>query len=181
MSDMWPAKLSSIAMTCLNLSLFTNHHCQSQHPSCSSGILKPVGPTVISCLPLPDSTRPVPRQVGWFPSNYTQEEEQDDTLHLYTMAENVLDVVMALYTFQATQPQELSFQKNERLEVRPQAGCGAGKARPSCSGVWGRMVFFSCRNPSSSSRDLGRGGGGGSAPCKFTQFWPPARNKVNLA
>ncbi|XP_043189591.1 cytoplasmic protein NCK1-like isoform X2 [Amphibalanus amphitrite] len=56
-------------------------------------------------------------QVGWFPSNYTQEEEQDDTLHLYTMAENVLDVVMALYTFQATQPQELSFQKNERLEV----------------------------------------------------------------
>ena len=65
--------------------------------------------------------------MGWFPSNYTQEEEQDDTLHLYTMAENVLDVVVALYTFQATQPQELSFQKNERLEVSTRARGGAVK------------------------------------------------------
>ena len=34
-------------------------------------------------------------QVGWFPSNYTQEEIDDP--HTYCMAENVLDVMVRLF------------------------------------------------------------------------------------
>ncbi|XP_018336572.1 cytoplasmic protein NCK1 isoform X3 [Agrilus planipennis] len=56
--------------------------------------------------------------VGWFPSNYTQEEgDGDDTLHTYAMAENVLDIVVALYSFSSTNDQELSFEKGDRLEI----------------------------------------------------------------
>jgi len=40
-------------------------------------------------------------RVGWFPSNYTQEEVEDETLHTYAMAENVLDIMVALYPFTA--------------------------------------------------------------------------------
>lgn len=55
---------------------------------------------------------------GWFPSNYTQEEcDSDETLHTYAMAENVLDIVVALYSFRATNDQELSFEKGDRLEI----------------------------------------------------------------
>lgn len=55
---------------------------------------------------------------GWFPSNYTQEEgDGDDTLHTYAMAENVLDIVVALYSFTSTNDQELSFEKGDRLEI----------------------------------------------------------------
>ncbi len=36
-------------------------------------------------------------KVGWFPSNYTQEELDD--AHTYCMAENVLDIMVALYSF----------------------------------------------------------------------------------
>lgn len=36
-------------------------------------------------------------KVGWFPSNYTQEELED--AHTYCMAENVLDIMVALYAF----------------------------------------------------------------------------------
>ncbi|KAG8243239.1 hypothetical protein J6590_049403 [Homalodisca vitripennis] len=57
-------------------------------------------------------------QAGWFPSNYTQEEADiDDTLHTYAMAENVLDIVVALYSFTSTNDQELSFEKGDRLEI----------------------------------------------------------------
>ncbi|XP_022918787.1 SH2/SH3 adapter protein dreadlocks isoform X1 [Onthophagus taurus] len=56
--------------------------------------------------------------VGWFPSNYTQEEgDADDTLHTYAMAENVLDIMVALYSFTSTNDQELSFEKGDRLEI----------------------------------------------------------------
>ena len=54
-------------------------------------------------------------QVGWFPSNYTQEEIDDP--HTYCMAENVLDVMVALYAFKAQADTELSFSKGDRLEV----------------------------------------------------------------
>ncbi|XP_017784323.1 PREDICTED: cytoplasmic protein NCK1 isoform X2 [Nicrophorus vespilloides] len=55
---------------------------------------------------------------GWFPSNYTQEDgNDDDTLHTYAMAENVLDIVVALYSFSSTSDQELSFEKGDRLEI----------------------------------------------------------------
>ena len=40
-------------------------------------------------------------KVGWFPSNYTQEELED--AHTYCMAENVLDIMVALYTFKVNQ------------------------------------------------------------------------------
>ncbi|XP_059617290.1 cytoplasmic protein NCK1 [Phlebotomus argentipes] len=57
--------------------------------------------------------------VGWFPSNYTTEEidNNDDTLHTYAMAENVLDIVVALYSFKSNNDQELSFEKGDRLEI----------------------------------------------------------------
>lgn len=55
---------------------------------------------------------------GWFPSNYTQEEcDLDDTMHTYAMAENVLDIVVALYSFSSSNDQELSFEKGDRLEI----------------------------------------------------------------
>ena len=54
-------------------------------------------------------------KVGWFPSNYTQEEIDDP--HTYCMAENVLDVMVALYAFKAQNDTELSFGKGDRLEV----------------------------------------------------------------
>nr|CAI5847909.1 unnamed protein product [Callosobruchus analis] len=55
---------------------------------------------------------------GWFPSNYTQEEgDVDDTLHTYAMAENVLDICVALYSFSSSNEQELSFEKGDRLEI----------------------------------------------------------------
>ncbi|KAK2719266.1 hypothetical protein QYM36_004923 [Artemia franciscana] len=68
-------------------------------------------------------------QVGWFPSNYTIQEttnvgaSAEDQQHMYSAAENVLDVVVALYNFQSQNEQELSFVKGERLEIldRPPA------------------------------------------------------------
>ena len=54
-------------------------------------------------------------QVGWFPSNYTQEEIDDP--HTYCIAENVLDVMVALYPFKAQSDTELSFSKGDRLEI----------------------------------------------------------------
>lgn len=57
--------------------------------------------------------------VGWFPSNYTTEEcdNNDEQLHTYAMAENVLDIVVALYSFNSNNDQELSFEKGDRLEI----------------------------------------------------------------
>lgn len=57
--------------------------------------------------------------VGWFPSNYTTEEldNNEDNLHTYAMAENVLDIVVALYAFSSNNDQELSFEKGDRLEI----------------------------------------------------------------
>lgn len=68
-------------------------------------------------------------KVGWFPSNYTQEEVED--AHTYCMAENVLDIMVALYTFKAQNDTELSFDKNERLEIldRPPSDPDWYKAR----------------------------------------------------
>lgn len=64
---------------------------------------------------------------GWFPSNYTTQEDDNNAddmgLHTYAMAENVLDIVVALYPFTGTSDQELSFEKGDRLEIleRPPA------------------------------------------------------------
>ncbi|XP_021945888.1 cytoplasmic protein NCK2 isoform X2 [Folsomia candida] len=72
--------------------------------------------------------------IGWFPSNYTQEEQEvDETLHTYAMAENVLDIMVALYNFTAQNDQELSFEKGDRLEIvdRPSSDPDWYKARKS--------------------------------------------------
>lgn len=72
--------------------------------------------------------------VGWFPSNYTFEEiDLDETVHTYAMAENVLDIVVALYSFTSTNDQELSFEKDDRLEIldRPSTDPEWYKARNS--------------------------------------------------
>lgn len=68
-------------------------------------------------------------KIGWFPSNYTQEELED--AHTYCMAENILDIMVALYTFKAQNDTELSFNKGERLEVidRPPSDPDWYKAR----------------------------------------------------
>lgn len=62
-------------------------------------------------------------QTGWFPSNYTTEENDDDGVHTYAMAESVLDIVVALYSFNSNNDTELSFEKGDRLEIvdRPPA------------------------------------------------------------
>lgn len=71
--------------------------------------------------------------VGWFPSNYTTEEcDNDEQLHTYAMAENVLDIVqVALYSFVSNNDQELSFEKGDRLEIldRPSSDPDWYKAR----------------------------------------------------
>jgi hypothetical protein len=54
-------------------------------------------------------------KIGWFPSNYTQEELED--AHTYCMAENVLDIMVAMYSFKAQNDTELSFDKGDRLEI----------------------------------------------------------------
>jgi len=68
-------------------------------------------------------------KVGWFPSNYTQEEIDDP--HTYCVAENVLDVMVAMYPFKAQNDTELSFSKGDRLEVldRPSSDPEWFKAR----------------------------------------------------
>merc|ERR1739844_650769 len=68
-------------------------------------------------------------KIGWFPSNYTQEELED--AHTYSLAENILDIMVALYTFKAQNDTELSFGKGERLEVidRPPSDPDWYKAR----------------------------------------------------
>jgi NCK adaptor protein 2 len=69
-------------------------------------------------------------QTGWFPSNYTTEENDDDA-HTYAMAESVLDIVVALYSFNSNNDTELSFDKGDRLEIvdRPPADPEWFKAR----------------------------------------------------
>ena len=54
-------------------------------------------------------------KIGWFPTNYTQEEIDDP--HTYCVAENVLDIMVALYPFKAQNDTELSFSKGDRLEI----------------------------------------------------------------
>jgi len=68
-------------------------------------------------------------KIGWFPSNYTQEEIDDP--HTYCVAENVLDIMVALYPFKAQNDTELSFSKGDRLEIldRPSADPEWFKAR----------------------------------------------------
>lgn len=80
-------------------------------------------------------------EVGWFPSNYVQNEEdvtkisKDEMIHQDSINQNfyqneqdvrepsrtamdtVLDLVITLYPFQSQNDEELSFQKNEQLEV----------------------------------------------------------------
>jgi len=75
---------------------------------------------------------------GWFPSNYTHEDgNEDDTLHTYAMAENVLDIVVALYSFTSNSDQELSFEKGDRLEIldRPPSDPEWYKARNAAGQV----------------------------------------------
>ena len=40
-------------------------------------------------------------KIGWFPSNYTQEELED--AHTYCMAENILDIMVRNYGTQLNQ------------------------------------------------------------------------------
>ncbi|CAH0405046.1 unnamed protein product [Chilo suppressalis] len=75
---------------------------------------------------------------GWFPSNYTSEEgDNEDPVHTYAMAENVLDIVVALYSFTSNNEQELSFEKGDRLEIveRPPSDPEWYRARDSRGNV----------------------------------------------
>ena len=68
-------------------------------------------------------------KIGWFPSNYTQEELAET--NMYSMAENILDIMVALYAFKAQNDTELCFEKAERLEIldRPPSDPDWYKAR----------------------------------------------------
>ena len=68
-------------------------------------------------------------KIGWFPSNYTQEEIDDP--HTYCVAENVLDIMVALYPFKAQNDTELSFSKGDRLEILD---------RPSSDPEWFKVI-----------------------------------------
>lgn len=102
-------------------------------------------------------------QIGWFPSNYVQEDdlrmattERDHSLQQDSLNQNfyqnddvqklksvkatngngtrsvpILDIVIALYPFQSQNEEELSFQKNDRLEIieRPENDPDWWKAR----------------------------------------------------
>ncbi|KAL5005400.1 hypothetical protein ScPMuIL_018856 [Solemya velum] len=67
----------------------------------------------------PDST------VGWFPSNYVEKEENENSdSAVYSMAATLetqhmalSEIVTALYQFNSTNPEELSFVKGERLII----------------------------------------------------------------
>jgi len=109
-------------------------------------------------------------KVGWFPSNYTQEEIED--AHTYCMAENVLDIMVALYTFKAQNDTELSFDKNERLEIldRPPSDPDWFKAR-NTSGQIGlvpknyliELSQYLTQNRSNSGQIAGNGGNSNNA------------------
>lgn len=62
-----------------------------------------------------------------------------DTLHTYAMAENVLDIMVALYSFSSQNDQELSFEKGDRLEIldRPRADPEWYRARSATGQVSG--------------------------------------------
>lgn len=74
--------------------------------------------------------------IGWFPSNYTI-EEIEDAVHTYARAENVVDIVVALYSFTAQNEVELSFRKGEKLEIidRPASDPDWYKARNAAGDV----------------------------------------------
>jgi len=99
-------------------------------------------------------------KVGWFPSNYTQEEIEDP--HTYCMAENVLDVMVALYPFKAQNDTELSFDKGDRLEVldRPPSDPEWFKARNQCGQIGLVPSNYLVELSQFLTQDVNRGGGG---------------------
>jgi len=101
-------------------------------------------------------------KVGWFPSNYTQEEIDDP--HTYCMAENVLDIMVALYQFKAQNDTELSFNKGDRLEVldRPAADPEWFKARNQCGQIGLVPSNYLLELSQFLTQDVGSNGGGGT-------------------
>eukprot|EP00088_Acartia_fossae_P070681 TRINITY_DN9538_c0_g1_i1.p1 TRINITY_DN9538_c0_g1~~TRINITY_DN9538_c0_g1_i1.p1 ORF type:complete len:387 (+),score=101.03 TRINITY_DN9538_c0_g1_i1:76-1236(+) len=103
-------------------------------------------------------------KVGWFPSNYTQEEIDDP--HTYCMAENVLDILVALYPFKAQNDTELSFNKGDRLEVldRPANDPEWYKARNQCGQIGLVPSNYLQELSQFLANDDGKGVGGNSGP-----------------
>lgn len=109
--------------------------------------------------------------VGWFPSNYTTEElDNDENVHTYAMAENVLDIVVALYSFNSNNDQELSFEKGDRLEIidRPisdpewyKARNGQGQIGLVPRNYLQELNDYLAATPYRTNGTLGGGGGGG--------------------
>ncbi|GMT04156.1 hypothetical protein PENTCL1PPCAC_26330, partial [Pristionchus entomophagus] len=57
-------------------------------------------------------------RTGWFPSNYVEEvASAPEPLPQSTNGSTVLEVVVALYSFDASSAEEMSFRKGERLEI----------------------------------------------------------------
>jgi len=98
-------------------------------------------------------------KIGWFPSNYTQEEIEDP--HTYCVAENVLDIMVALYPFKAQNDTELSFNKADRLEVldRPAADPEWFKARNQCGQIGLVPSNYLQELSQYLTQDVGNGGG----------------------
>ncbi|KPJ04783.1 Cytoplasmic protein NCK1 [Papilio xuthus] len=109
---------------------------------------------------------------GWFPSNYTSEEgDNEDPVHTYAMAENVLDIVVALYSFTSNNEAELSFEKGDRLEIveRPPSDPEWYRARDSRGQVglvprnYLQELADYLTQPYCEANEGGRGAGGGAS------------------
>lgn len=134
-------------------------------------------------------------QIGWFPSNYTQQEvDGEDTFHTYAMAENVLDIVVALYSFSSNNDQELSFEKGDRLEIldRPSSDPEWYKARNNHGQIGlvprnylqelGEYLTKSCCNYGAGNNNANEAGiddglGRGNEHCQMNSM--PSSNSAN--
>lgn len=65
-------------------------------------------------------------QVGWFPSNYVEPEIEDNDTGMYSTAAvtyacsgvpPLIETALTLYPFSSSNPEELNFDKDERLEI----------------------------------------------------------------
>lgn len=116
---------------------------------------------------------------GWFPSNYTSEEgDNEDPVHTYAMAENVLDIVsvqVALYSFTSNNEQELSFEKGDRLEIieRPPSDPEWFRARDSRGrvGLVPRNYLQELADYLTAPYAEGEAGGGGAPAAPAGRAW----------
>lgn len=125
---------------------------------------------------------------GWFPSNYTSEEgDNEDPVHTYAMAENVLDIVVCLYSFTSSNEQELSFEKGDRLEIveRPASDPEWFRARDQRGRVglvprnYLQQLADFLSHPSENGGTNSSGTGGGTSSCVGREWYYGAISRTH--